>query len=206
MFFLSYVNETMYFLWNLPFFKMVPPKTSFFSFFKPWAYNSSTNQYSYQLFLWLADDTPHAILSQKCILWERGLGGTPSALRCLSYLTNSFLTGTKHSIRLKTSRGALFLSPPDVYVRSYVCLFYTLIKLYYTKTLRNQDLSLAPEWIPLLQRPRILVSFTAQQQHLISMIKSPDLAGGDHWRGREEMVSGSAKTKQIWYSFVRWSA
>ena len=26
MFFLSYVNETMYLLWNLLFFKMVPPK------------------------------------------------------------------------------------------------------------------------------------------------------------------------------------
>ena len=28
-FFLSYVNETMYLLWNLPFFKMVSPKTNF---------------------------------------------------------------------------------------------------------------------------------------------------------------------------------
>ena len=50
MFFLSYVNETMYLLWNLPFFKMVPPETNFFSFLKPWADNSSTNHYSYQLF------------------------------------------------------------------------------------------------------------------------------------------------------------
>ena len=50
MFFLSYVNETMHLLWNLPFFKMVPPKPNFFTFLKPWANNSSTNQYSYQLF------------------------------------------------------------------------------------------------------------------------------------------------------------
>ena len=50
MFFLNYVNETMYLLGNLPFFKMVPPKTNFFSFLKPCADNSSTNQYSYQLF------------------------------------------------------------------------------------------------------------------------------------------------------------
>ena len=49
MFFLSYVNETMYLLWNLPFFKMVPPKTNIFSFLKPWADNGSTNQYSCQL-------------------------------------------------------------------------------------------------------------------------------------------------------------
>ena len=33
MFFLSYVNETTDLLWNLPFFKMVPPKTNFFFFF-----------------------------------------------------------------------------------------------------------------------------------------------------------------------------
>ena len=70
MFFLSYVNETVYLLCNLPFFKMVPPKTNFFSFLKPWADNGSTNQDSCQLFYvgggrW--DDTPHAILSQNCI-------------------------------------------------------------------------------------------------------------------------------------------
>ena len=47
MFFLSYVSETMYLLWNLPFFKMVPPKTNIFSFLKPWVNNNSTNQYSY---------------------------------------------------------------------------------------------------------------------------------------------------------------
>ena len=32
---------------------------------------------------------------------------------------------------LKASRGALFLPPSDVYVRSFINLFYTLIKLYY---------------------------------------------------------------------------
>ena len=32
MFFLSYVNETMYLLWNVPFFKMVPPRLSFLKF------------------------------------------------------------------------------------------------------------------------------------------------------------------------------
>ena len=50
MFFLSYVNEIVYLLWNLPFFKMVPPKTHFFSFLKPWADDGSTNQYPCQLF------------------------------------------------------------------------------------------------------------------------------------------------------------
>ena len=38
-----------------------------FSFLKPWANNSSTNQYSYQLFYGWGDDIPCAILSQKCI-------------------------------------------------------------------------------------------------------------------------------------------
>ena len=38
-------------------------------------------------------------------------------------------------------------------------LLYTLIKLYYTKALSNQALSLAPDRILLLWRPRILASF-----------------------------------------------
>ena len=61
-----------YFLWNLPFFKMVPPKTNVFSFLKPWADNSSTNQDLYQLFHgW---GMTHLVAScQKCILWEKGL-------------------------------------------------------------------------------------------------------------------------------------
>ena len=37
----------------------------------------------------------------------------------------------------------LFLPPSDAYVRSFLCLLYTLIKLYYTKALSNQALSLA---------------------------------------------------------------
>ena len=50
MFFLSYVNETMLSALELPVFKMVPPKTNFFTFLKPWVDNGSTNQYSLQLF------------------------------------------------------------------------------------------------------------------------------------------------------------
>ena len=51
----------------------------------------------------------------------------------------------------------LFLPPSDAYVRSFLFLLYTLIKLYYTKALRDQASSLAPDWILLLQGPRILV-------------------------------------------------
>ena len=40
--------------------------------------------------------------------------------------------------------GALFLPSSDVYVRSLLYLFYTLINLYYTKVLSNQASFLAP--------------------------------------------------------------
>ena len=44
-----------------------------------------------------------------------------------------------------TNKGVLFLPPSDVYVRSFLYLLYTLIKLYYTKALGNQASSLAPD-------------------------------------------------------------
>ena len=64
-----------------------------------------------------------------------------------------------YNIQLKTSRGVLFLPPSDAYIRSFLYLLYTLIKLYYTKALSDQTSSLAPDWILLLQRPRTLASF-----------------------------------------------
>ena len=42
-----------------------------------------------------------------------------------------------------TSKGVLFLPPSDAYVRSFLYLRYTLIKLYYTKALSNQAFFLA---------------------------------------------------------------
>ena len=53
-----------------------------------------------------------------------------------------------------------FLPPSDVYVRSFLFLFYTLVKLCYIKSPSNQASSLAPDGNPLLWRPRILVSST----------------------------------------------
>ena len=44
-----------------------------------------------------------------------------------------------------TSKGVLFLSPSDPYVRSFLYLLYTLIKLYCTKALSDQASSLAPD-------------------------------------------------------------
>ena len=44
---------------------------------------------------------------------------------------------------VNTSRRVLFLPPSDAYVRSFLYLLYTLIKLYYTKALSDQASSLA---------------------------------------------------------------
>ena len=57
-------------------------------------------------------------------------------------------------IQLKTGGGGTLLPPSDVYVRSFLYLLYTLIKLYYTKGLSDPASSVAPDWILLLQRPR----------------------------------------------------
>ena len=57
-----------------------------------------------------------------------------------------------------TSKGVLFLPPSEAYVRSFLYLLYTLIKLYYTKALSDQALSLVTDWIFLLRGPRIPVS------------------------------------------------
>ena len=64
-----------------------------------------------------------------------------------------------YNLQLKTSRGVLFLPPSDAYVRSFLYLLYTLIKLYYTKALSDPASSLAPDWIRLLRRPRIPASY-----------------------------------------------
>ena len=42
-----------------------------------------------------------------------------------------------------TNKRVLFLLPSDAYVRSFLYLLYTLIKLYYTKALSDQASSLA---------------------------------------------------------------
>ena len=76
MFFLIYVNETMYLLWNLPFFKMVPPKINFFLFSNFGLIIAQ--QTSIHINCCMAGRLPRcAIISQKCILWERGLVKLP---------------------------------------------------------------------------------------------------------------------------------
>ena len=43
-----------------------------------------------------------------------------------------------------TSKGGTLLPPSDAYVRSFLYLLYTLIKLYYTKALSDPASTLAP--------------------------------------------------------------
>ena len=64
----------------------------------------------------------------KCILWVRGL--VPFWVLRHSFLS---LTGCLwlYNIQQKTSRGVLFLPSSDAYVRSFLCLLYTLIKLFF---------------------------------------------------------------------------
>ena len=90
---------------------------------------------------------------------------------------------------LKTSKAALFLPPSDVYVRSFPYLFYTLIKLYYTKALSNQASSLALDRIPLLLRPRIPASFTAHTDNL-SLLCPWDFLGKNTRAGCHALLQG----------------
>ena len=48
-----------------------------------------------------------------------------------------------YNLIVNTSKWVLFLPTSDAYVRSFLYLFYTLIKLYYTKALSDQASSLA---------------------------------------------------------------
>ena len=57
-----------------------------------------------------------------------------------------------------TSKGVLFLPPSAAYVSSSLYLLYSLMKLYYTKSLSDQAWSWASDWILLLCRSRIMAS------------------------------------------------
>ena len=63
---------------------------------------------------------------------------------------------------LQERRGVLFLPTSDVYVRSFLYILYTLIKLYCTKALSDPASSLAPDWIlsPLEAKNPSILSFS----------------------------------------------
>ena len=95
-FFLSYINETMHMLWNLPFFKMVPPKTkSFFLFSNLGLIIAQQISFHINCFMARGWHTSFHPISKMHIMGE-GPGETRSALRHLSYLINRFLTDIKH--------------------------------------------------------------------------------------------------------------
>ena len=90
-------------------------------------------------------------LSKMRIVGE-GPGETPSALRCLSYLINSFLTDVKQLA--ETSRGR---SPSPFW---YLCQKLSVSRFYFNKTLLHRSSWVIKSWslVPkpdLLQRSRI---------------------------------------------------
>ena len=146
LFFLSYVNETMYLLWNLPFTKMLPPNTNF------WMIIAQQTGIHINCFMAVGWYTSCHPLSKMHIVGE-GPGETPSASRCLSYLLNIFLTEGQ-----KTSDWRLALSVPLLMSVSeaFSVPFYTLIKLCYTKAL---------EWSRLVHGSEVKSSSSEIQQH-----------------------------------------
>ena len=139
MFFLSYVSEMMHLLWNLTFFKMVPPKTNFF--FSQTL--GSTNQYSCQQFYgWGMTHLMPSYLKNAYV--GEGPGETPSALSYPSYLINSFLTDIKQLA--KTGKGDT-VSAPFWCLCQTLCLFL----LHLNKTLLHK----LSEWSSLATGTRL---------------------------------------------------
>ena len=100
------------------------------------------------------------------IPWTEKPGGLQfkgsQGVRCNRVCRRTYSRGlAKHDCTVEWPKfflfGVLFLPPSDAYVRSFLYLLYTLIKLYYTKAPSDQASSLAPDWILLLRGPRIPV-------------------------------------------------
>ena len=131
MLFLSYINETMYLLWNLPFFKRVPPKTNF------WLIIAQQTSIHVNCFMAGGWQTSSHLISKMHIV-----GGGLSALRGLSYLISCFPTGIKQLA--KTSRGHA-PSPFCCLCQKLSLALFTLVKLFSTKALEWSSLVLGPE-------------------------------------------------------------
>ena len=102
--------------------------------------------------LWLGM-TPLVPIYVKIDIVGEGPGATLSVLRCFFYLISSLLTGMKHPHS--------FCPFPMSMSEAFSISFYTLIKLCYAKAPSNQASSLVPNWVPLLWKPWILLSFAA---------------------------------------------
>ena len=108
----------------------------------------------------------------------------------------------------------LFLPPSDAYVRSFLYVLYTLIKLYYTKALRDQASSLAPDWILLLRGPRIPVysrdsttTFQLPCSSLYPGVCSHSYTLSWWWTWRPGCVAfmGLQRVGQDWATELNWS-
>ena len=66
-------------------------------------------------------------------------------MRSLHLLDILLIYWTVYNFIANTNKWVLFLPSSDAYVRSFLYLLHTLIKLYYTKALSNQALSLASD-------------------------------------------------------------
>ena len=95
-----------------------------------------------------------------------------------------------------TSKGVLFLPPSDAYVRSFLYLLYTLIKLYYTKALSNQVSALAPDGILLLRGPRIPVYLRDSTTNFHSSQVRPVCRGNFGVASRVPSTVSNFKTKR----------
>ena len=138
MFFLSCVNETIHLLGNMPLFKI------------------HVNCFMAR------GESPCAILSQNACCERWAWYNTLCLRHSFIWLAACYQV---YNALLKTSKGALFLSPSEVYVRSFLYPIYTLIKLYY----KNSS-----EWSSLVSgsrlksslRPRIPDLLTAHGSNL----------------------------------------
>ena len=93
-----------------------------------------------------------------------------------------------------TSKWVLFLLPSDVYVGSFLYLLYSSIKLYYTKALSDQASSLAPDWILLFRRPRILASLCSSG----TTFQEGDDRGWNGW------IASLTQWRWIWVNSRSW--
>ena len=133
----------MYLLRNLPFFKMVPPKTNFIFLFSNLgliiAQQTNIHINCFMAGGWHTSCHP---ISKMHTVGE-GPGETPSALRCLSYLINSFLTDIKQLA--KTSKWGHSPSPFWCLCQKLSLSFFTLIKTLLHKALEWSSLVPGPD-------------------------------------------------------------
>ena len=132
--FLKLLLMKLYLLWNLPFFKMSPPKTHIFFFLFSNLVLTIAQQSSVHINCFMAEGwhTSYHPISKIHTMGE-GPVEIPSALRCLYYLINSFLTDIKQLY--KTRKGGTLHPPFWCLCQKLSLSFLTLIKLCYTKAL-----------------------------------------------------------------------